>query len=59
MGRVNVTSRLFAEPLGSNIQTYGVVLTLIEQGWLKVSEDRQVSKEGERTWMQRRRTYGT
>ena len=33
MGRINVTSRIFAEPLGSNIQTYGVVLTLIEQGW--------------------------
>ena len=36
MGRINVTSRIFAEPLGSNIQTYGVVLTLIEQGWQNV-----------------------
>ena len=31
MGRINVTSRFFAEPLGSNIQTYGVAFTLIEQ----------------------------
>ena len=58
MGRINVTFRLFAEPLGSNIQTYGVVLTLIEQGWLKMREDRQVSEEGERTWMQQTRTFG-
>ena len=43
-----------AEPLGSNIQTYGVVLTLIEQGWLTMREDRQVSEEGERTWMQQK-----
>ena len=56
MGRINVTSRIFAEPLGSNIQTYVVVLTLIAQGWLKSREDRQVSEEGERTWMQQRRT---
>ena len=33
-------------------KTYGVVLTLIEQSWLKVSEHIQVSEEGERTWMQ-------
>ena len=59
MGPINVTSRFVAEPLGSNIQTYGVVLTLIEQGWLKVREDRQVTEEGKRTWMQQRRTYGT
>ena len=56
MGRINVTSRIFAEPLGSNIQTYVVVLTLIAQGWLKSREDRQVSEEGERTWRQQRRT---
>ena len=59
MGRFNVTSGFGAEPLGSKIQTYGVVLTLIEQGWLKAREDRQVSEEGERTWMQQRRIYGT
>ena len=46
MGRINVTSRIFAEPLGSNIQTYVVVLTLIAQGWLKSREDRQVLEEG-------------
>ena len=56
MGRINVTSRIFAEPLGSNIQTYGVVLILIEQGWQNVREDREVSEEGERTWMQQRST---
>ena len=56
MGRINVTSRIFAEPLGSNIQTYGVVLTLIEQGRQNVREDREVSEQGERTWMQQRRT---
>ena len=56
MGRINATSRMFTEPLGSNIQTYGVVLTWIEQGWQNVREDRDVSKEGERTWMQQRRT---
>ena len=49
-----IPSRIFAEPLGSNIQTYGVVLTLIEQGWLTMREDRQVSEEGERTWMQQK-----
>ena len=57
MGRINVTSRIFAEPLGSNIQTYGVVLILIEQGWQNVREDREVSEEGERTWMQQRSTF--
>ena len=57
MGRINVTSRIFAEPLGSNIQTYGVVLILIEQGWQNVREDREVSEEGERTWMQQRGTF--
>ena len=57
MGRINVTSRFFAEPLGSNIQTYGVVLILIEQGWQNVREDREVSEEGERTWMQQRSTF--
>ena len=58
MGRISVTFRIFAEPFGFKFQTYGVVMTLIEQGWLKVREDRQVSEEGERTWMQKRRTYG-
>ena len=57
MGRINVTSRIFAEPLGSNIQTYGVVLILIEQGWQNVGEDREVSEEGDRTWMQQRSTF--
>ena len=47
MGRINVTSQIFAEPLGSNIQTYSVVLILIEQGWQNVREDREVSEEGE------------
>ena len=56
MGRINVTSRIFAEPLGSNFQTYGVVLILIAQGWQNVREDREVSEEGERTWMQQRST---
>ena len=56
MGRINVTSRICAEPFGSNFQTYGVVLTLIEQGLLKVREDRQVSEEGERTWTQQMKT---
>ena len=46
----------FPRPLGSNIQIYGVELTLIEQGWHNVREDRQVSEPGERTWMQQRRT---
>ena len=55
MGRINVTSRIFAEPLGSNFQTYVVVLTLIAQGWLKSREDRQVSEEGERTWLQQKK----
>jgi len=32
-------------------------LTLIEQGWLKVNENIQVSEEGERTWMQQRKTF--
>ena len=59
MGPINVPSRFVAEPMRSNIQTYGVELTLIEQGWLKSREDRQVSEDGERTGMQQRRTYGT
>ena len=57
MGRINVTSRILAEPLGSNIQTYGVVLILIEHGWQNVREDREVSEEGERTWMEQRSTF--
>ena len=57
MGRINVTSRIFAEPLGSNIQTYGVVLILSEQGWQNVREDRGVSEEAERTCMQQRSTF--
>ena len=57
MGRINVTSRIFAEPFGSNFQTYVVVLTLIAQGWLKSREDRQVSEEGERTWLQQKNLW--
>ena len=59
MGRINVTFRIFAEPFGFKFQTYGVVMTLIEQGWLKVREDRQVSEQGESTWIQQQRTYET
>ena len=38
-------------------KTYGVVLTWIEQGWLKVNENIQVSEEGERTWMQTKEDF--
>ena len=56
MGCINVTSQIF-ESLGSNIQTYGVVLIVIEQGWQNVRKDREVSVESERTWMQQRGTF--
>ena len=42
MGRINVTSRFLAEPLGASIQTYGVVLIdmqVSEQGKTGVMEE--------------------
>ena len=44
MGRITVTSRICAEPFGSNFQTYGVVLTLINKAgktWQKTDRLRR------------------
>ena len=60
MGRTNGTFYFFAEPLGSNIHTYGVVLIQIETGLAKVKEDRQVSEmEGREPGGNKGELYGT